>query len=185
MILLFHIMQTSSKSTLFLLEDTLHISRHIGPKCTMAPPSFEVAQAMATVKAKYCRFADTQQWESFDQILLPDFEFKMKHGNVVHDFSSRHDWVTHFTELFRPLQTQHLVGPAELDQGSPDEVKAVVPVQYLVASKDQRSKLRMLGAGYLHDTNRRVDSAWFLARSEAKQYVLRTGSLLVLRMLQV
>lgn len=142
----------------------------------MAPPSLEVAYAITTVKAKYCRLVDTQEWESFDQVMLPDFKFKIKQGDSVTNLTTRHDWVTQFTEQLKSLQTHHLVGPGELEEVSPDEVKAIIPIQYLIAHKDQTSKFRTSGGAFYHDIFKRVDGAWFLAETEAKQYVLRANS---------
>lgn len=139
-------------------------------------PSPEAAQAIAHTKAKYCRLLDTQQWHLFDEIVLPDFKFRMvEDGTVVNrdgvdiDFQAREPWIAHFSELFKGKQSHHLVGPAELDEVSAGQVNAKFAVQYYVTEKEISPKWRMTGGGHYHEVYKRVDGAWFLAQCRIEE----------------
>ncbi|PSR81619.1 hypothetical protein BD289DRAFT_484337 [Coniella lustricola] len=135
----------------------------------MRPPP-NVAQAIAETKARYCRFADSDMWDALDKVVLPDFTFEVLDNGVAPSgifpsFTSRETWVAYFRELFTTKQAMHLVGVPELEQVSPDEVRAVFPIQYVIAdqgnSPDPES--RITGGGHFHEVYRRVEDGWLLA----------------------
>lgn len=146
-------------------------------------PSFEVAQAIAHAKAKYCRLVDTQQWHLLSEVVLPDFDFKIvEDGTVVNrggvdiDFQGREPWIAHFSEVFKGKQSHHMVGPAELDEVSADQVNAKFAVQYYVAEKGADPRMRMAGGGHYHEVFKRVDGAWFLAQCRIEETYLTVDS---------
>lgn len=99
-------------------------------------PSPEVAQVIGEKKALYCRYLDTQKWDLFDQVMLPDVEwnFAGKEGMKL-SFASRDAFVAHFSDFFKSLQSIHVMGTAEMAQASPNEVKAVFAGQWLSGPK--------------------------------------------------
>ncbi|EKJ71994.1 hypothetical protein FPSE_07848 [Fusarium pseudograminearum CS3096] len=121
-------------------------------------------------KAKYCRLADTQQWDKFDSIMLPNatYSFHEPNGSVItqdgvtYAWSSRADWTAFFNNANKDLQAIHNIGPAEMEQISPDEIKASWSVIYHVGNKDPNSGAHGTGGGYYHETWRKVGDDWFM-----------------------
>lgn len=121
-------------------------------------------------KAQYCRFADSHQWHKFDTIMLsnatysfhePDGSVIMK-GDLPMKWLSRDDWTAFFSNENKDLQAIHNVGPAEMEQVSPDEIKAVFSVIYHVGNKEADSGFHGTGGGYYHETWKKVGDDWFM-----------------------
>ncbi|KAF3764852.1 hypothetical protein M406DRAFT_234253, partial [Cryphonectria parasitica EP155] len=131
----------------------------------------EIAQAIIEKKAQYCRFADSQKWDLFDKVVLPDFRFEFIDNGVVPKeavfplFQSREACVAHFSKLLAVKQAHHLVGSPELEQVSSDEVKAVFPIHYYIADKGPipKPESRITGGAHYHEVFKRVGDEWFLA----------------------
>lgn len=133
------------------------------PTMTVSP---EVALAIHQTKAKYCRFADTKQWDAFEQITVPNIVFKMvQDGAVSASFPDRASWISHFSEFFKGKQCHHLIGGAEYEEVGPDEVKAIFAIQYYVADEGTTPKFRMTGGAHYHEVYKRVNGTWLLAES--------------------
>ncbi|KAL4731006.1 putative cyclase fgr4 [Fusarium chlamydosporum] len=116
--------------------------------------SLETYTIIQQKKAQYCRFADSHQWEKFDTIMLPNATYSFHEpdgslimkGDIPFSWSSRDDWVAFFSSENKELQAIHNVGPAEMEQISPDKVKAVWSVMYHVGNKDAGSGFHGTGA---------------------------------------
>ncbi|CAF3465378.1 unnamed protein product [Fusarium graminearum] len=124
----------------------------------------------AEKKAKYCRLADTQQWDKFDSIMLPNatYSFHEPDGSVItqngvtYAWSSLADWAAFFNNANKDLQAIHNIGPAEMEQISPDEIKASWSVIYHVGNKEPDSGAHGTRGGYYHETWRKVGDDWFM-----------------------
>lgn len=133
-------------------------------------PSADVAQAIVETKGRYCRFIDSRLWDVMDRNTLADFTFEFVDNGVCPSgtfpsFTSRDTWVAYFGEIFKTKQSMHLVGAPELEQISSEEVKAIFPVQFVIADKgtNPSPESRMTGGGHYHDVFKRVNGEWLLA----------------------
>lgn len=133
----------------------------------VSPEAYAIIQQK---KAKYCRLADTQQWDKFDSIMLPNatYSFHEPNGRVItqngvtYAWSSLADWAAFFNNANKDLQAIHNIGPAEMEQISPNEIKASWSVIYHVGNKDPNSGSHGTGGGYYHETWRKVGDDWFM-----------------------
>ncbi|KAI2464978.1 hypothetical protein F4781DRAFT_49824 [Annulohypoxylon bovei var. microspora] len=129
--------------------------------------SSEVRDIITRKKQQYCRFADTNQWLNMTKIALPEATFKFLKADgtfiiqegVEYNFSS----TAEFIKCLGATNTQsvHLVGPGELEQTSPDEVKAIWPLIYHAGMQGSNIE-HNTGGGYYHETWRRRDNDWFI-----------------------
>ena len=95
----------------------------------------EAVEIISRKKLQYCRFADSNQWQFFDNIMLPDITltFTESDGTIINQagtdcsFPSREAWIAHYSKLFTTLQTIHVTSSGEFEQISPDEVKVIHP----------------------------------------------------------
>jgi hypothetical protein len=136
------------------------------------PP--EIAQIITTKKLQYCRFADTQKWERFSEIALPECTFEYwEGGKVIVDQGFTYSWpstegfTSFFSGAFKTLQTMHLVSPGEFTYISGDEIEAIFPVVYHSAlAKGAESTHGVTGTGGGHYFERyklQEDGDWLMA----------------------
>ncbi|KAI1047802.1 hypothetical protein LB505_012841 [Fusarium chuoi] len=132
--------------------------------------SSEAAAIIQRKKAQYCRFADSNQWDRFDSIMLPNATFLFHNpdgsvitkGDIEYSWSSTKDWVAFFENEFKTMQTIHIVGPAEMEQIAPDEIKAIWAVTYHAGTKEHEGGVHGTGGGHYHETWRKVGDDWFM-----------------------
>lgn len=129
----------------------------------------EAAAIIQRKKAQYCRFADSNQWDRFDSIMLPNATFLFHNpdgsvitkGDIEYSWSSTKDWVAFFENEFKTMQTIHIVGPAEMEQIAPDEIKSIWAVTYHAGTKEQGG-VHGTGGGHYHETWKKVGDDWFI-----------------------
>lgn len=130
----------------------------------------EAAAIIQRKKAQYCRFADSNQWNRFDSIVLPNATFLFHNpdgsvitkGDIEYSWSSTKDWVAFFENEFKTMQTIHIVGPAEMEQIAPDEIKAIWAVTYHAGTKEHEGGVHGTGGGHYHETWKKVGDDWFM-----------------------
>ncbi|KAI6762326.1 hypothetical protein HG531_002879 [Fusarium graminearum] len=83
-------------------------------------------------------------------------------NGVTYAWSSLADWAAFFNNANKDLQAIHNIGPAEMEQISPDEIKANWSVIYHVGNKEPDSGAHGTGGGYYHETWRKVGDDWFM-----------------------
>ncbi|KAL0941026.1 uncharacterized protein CTRU02_203789 [Colletotrichum truncatum] len=131
---------------------------------------YEIAETIRRKKAKYCRYADTNQWHLFDQIALPDATFKFvdKKNEVVRQNGAAHEWGSlaefqeHFTKTNAHIDAIHMVNAGELEMVADDEVKAIFGVLFHAGALDSEAGLHSTGAGHYHEVWKKVGDDWFL-----------------------
>ncbi|KAK7423698.1 hypothetical protein QQX98_000888 [Neonectria punicea] len=134
--------------------------------------SQETKDIITTKKLQYCRFADSNQWDSFDKILTPDaicefFESEgviQNQGGVDCRFSSREEVVGFFSKATAGMQTLHVISPGEMEQTGPDEIKVIWGAVFQMGSKEPSGGMHGTGGGYFHETWIRKGDDWFLHR---------------------
>ncbi|RYP72662.1 hypothetical protein DL769_004404 [Monosporascus sp. CRB-8-3] len=130
----------------------------------------EAAAIIQRKKLLYARWADHNQFHLFDQIALPEatFSFWKADGTLFHEggvdysFSSREEFANYVTTIFDKIQAIHLIGPAELEQTSPDEIKAVFGCIYHSGVKGSDTEGHGTGGGHYHETWVRKGDDWFM-----------------------
>ncbi|KAF4984966.1 hypothetical protein FDECE_16932 [Fusarium decemcellulare] len=130
----------------------------------------EAAAIIQRKKAQYCRFADTHQWDRFDTIMLPNAEFSfhdpdgsvIKKGDMEYSWSSTKDWAAFFKNENKEMQAIHIVGPAEMEQVSPDEIKSIWAVVYHVGNKGSEGGVHGTGGGHYYESWKKVGDDWFM-----------------------
>ena len=130
----------------------------------------DVAEVIRRKKSQYGRFADTKQWHNFDKIALPDAEYSffdtdgsvLQVGKTALAFGSTEAFRTFFTRFFANVQTLHNFGPGELEQNSPEEVKAVWSVEDQIIANGTAGLVELRGGGFYYETWRLKDGDWFL-----------------------
>jgi hypothetical protein len=137
----------------------------------MTAPPPDVAERIRYKKSQYTRFADSKQWHRFDTIFVPDatFCFVDQDGKVVstpdgttsYSWQSLESWAAFFDNAFTNLQVIHHIGPGELEQVGPDEVKAVFTVLYHAGPKGYGNDPHETGGGHYHETWVRKGDDWF------------------------
>jgi hypothetical protein len=137
-------------------------------KMAVSPEAYAI---ISQKKAKYCRLADTQQWDKFDSIMLPNatYSFHDPDGSVIirdgttFSWSSRDEWAAFFNNENKEIQAIHNIGPPEMEQVAPDEIKAIWSVIYHAGNKNAESGVHGTGGGYYHETWKKVGDDWFMA----------------------
>ena len=154
---------------------------HLSQALTIAPPSFkmpavspEIAQIITTKKLQYCRFADTHQWEKFNQVALPECTYEYTdHGEVIVDHGFTYSWkstkafTSFFSAAFETLQTLHHVGPGEFKFISFNEVQAIFPIVYysgLAKGFNSTQGVTGVGGGHYYETYTRKGSDWLMSK---------------------
>ncbi|KAH8659889.1 hypothetical protein BX600DRAFT_499190 [Xylariales sp. PMI_506] len=139
----------------------------------MPEVSPEVAQIITRKKLWYCRYSDTNQWELWDQVALPECTYEYHSNGKVfskagftYAWGSSSEFTAFFSKAFENLQTIHMVGPGEFEQVSDDEVKAVFTVIYFSSLKKTATEshgVQGTGGGHYFETYKRKGDDWFLA----------------------
>ncbi|KAK3368461.1 hypothetical protein B0H63DRAFT_488503 [Podospora didyma] len=136
----------------------------------------EIAQIIQTKKLQYARFADTHQWEKFNQVALPECTYSYTdHGKIIVDhgftyrWSSTKDFTTFFSAAFQTLQTMHHIGPGEFNytDSSLSEVLAIFPVVYysaLAQGATDTQGVTGTGGGHYYETYRRKGTDWLMSK---------------------
>ncbi|KAI1637013.1 hypothetical protein F4809DRAFT_650161 [Biscogniauxia mediterranea] len=136
----------------------------------MAAVTPETAVAINRKKARYARYADTKQWDKFEEeVALPDaqYDYQDVEGKTI-DLGTPCKFAStkHFTAFFRPffarLQTLHNVGPGDFTQTADDEVEAVFAFEDQLLAPPLGSWAELRGGGFYYETWKRVDGDWFL-----------------------
>lgn len=136
----------------------------------MTPPSPETVEIIRRKKAQYCRFVDTKQWSRLPEIALPTaklnfFEPDMTPLGVGKKkllFDSLQAYTDYVSKGLAGMQSIHVIGLEELEQTSPDEVKAIFCMRDDVKMVNSLGLVWSTGGGYYHETWRRKGDDWFL-----------------------
>ncbi len=112
------------------------------------------------LKARYCRFADEQDWVGFRSLFLDDARCTYNAGT----FEDPDAMVDVFRDMVVGGTTVHLCHQAEIDVVGPDEATAVWAFTDRVLLPPGAPAGSWTGSGWYHETYRRVDGRWRIAR---------------------
>ncbi|SCN99727.1 uncharacterized protein FFB20_10977 [Fusarium fujikuroi] len=132
--------------------------------------SSEDATTIHENKAAYCRLADTNQWDRFGDIILPNatFEFQNRDGSIMvedgvpYTWSSRDEWASYFKHKNKDIQTIHIIGPAEMEQTATDTIKAIWSVIFHLGSKEAHTGLHGTGGGHYYEVWKKIGDVWLM-----------------------
>lgn len=120
----------------------------------------DVATIITKKKAQYARFADTHQWEKFNQVALPECTYYYTdHGKLIVENGFTYKWDTtaqftgFFSEAFKTVQTLHHVGIGEFRwmNAQKTKVEAIFGVYYASAlAKGATETIATIGSGGGH-----------------------------------
>lgn len=128
-------------------------------------------------KARYCRHADTKQWDAFasafvahPQILIYDAA-----DQLMVSFETREAFVAAARGYLEGAQSIHQVHNEELTQLSDTEINAIWSMEDCVIFPDVADDPRPArhhGYGHYHERWILEDGAWRLARMELRRTIL-------------
>lgn len=138
--------------------------------------SFEEIEKIRLLKAKYCRYIDTKNFEEWGKLFTPNAEltFYNLDGSPQYHFSSVAALLSATKDGFADAQTIHQLHNSEIEFISDTEVRAIwsmEDVQIFPASGDN-PKNTVHGYGFYHDTWRLIDGEWKLAVLELRRIIL-------------
>lgn len=124
-------------------------------------------EAIRRLKAAYCRFVDTKQWERLEALFTPDAS--LDGFGSVPDGADPATFVAAVAKtLARAVSTHHVHAP-EIVLDGPDSARAIWPMMDHVdfppgESAGGRPRRRgWLGRGWYEERYVRVDGAWLIA----------------------
>ncbi|EOO00911.1 putative bile acid 7-alpha protein [Phaeoacremonium minimum UCRPA7] len=161
-------------ASLFHLTTSLTIDILPTPTPTKMPAvKPEIAQIIQDKKLKYARYADTHQWEKFNEVAWPDCTYNYKdHDEIIVDHGFTYSWnstaefTAFFSMAFSTLQTSHHVGPGEFTWVSCDQVDAIFPIVYysgLAKGVNSTQGVTGVGAGHYFNSYTRNGSDWLMS----------------------
>jgi len=129
------------------------------------------------VKARYCRFIDTQDWDGFARLFAKDasMTFYDVGGAVLYSFTGRDDFLASTIEALSGARSIHQVHNSEIELTSTRSALAIWSMEDRVAYAEgaRRSFRTLHGFGHYHETLRFVDGQWLIQALELKRTFLR------------
>jgi hypothetical protein len=127
----------------------------------------EIAEIIRHKKSQYVRYIDTKQWSKFELVALPDAELSfynpdgsiMTLGRKHLLFISIRAFAEYFGKFFDSAQTLHMIGNAEFEMVTSDEVKVIWSMEDQIIIS-HIAEIR--GGGYYYETWVKTENGWFL-----------------------
>ncbi|MCB2078471.1 MAG: nuclear transport factor 2 family protein [Novosphingobium sp.] len=129
-------------------------------------PNFEDWLAICNLKAAYCRFLDTKDWDSWMQLFTEDVvvDTSGSGGNVSH---GRDVFVASVRGSIESAKTAHQVHSPEITIHG-DEARAVWAMQDRVAWGDKA----LTGYGHYHERYVRTETGWRIAEQSLTRLIM-------------
>ena len=121
-------------------------------------------EKIRALKARYCRFLDTKQWEAFGQLLSADvvLAFYDAAGPSQMKVEGRNEVMRQIPAYFRHAQTVHQVKHHEIELLTPTTARAIWAVEDIVTFSDPVDSPSAVihGYGYYHERYEKTDGEW-------------------------
>lgn len=121
-------------------------------------------EAIKQLKARYCRYLDTKNWQAWREIFTDDFvsDTSAAGGQVI---AGADEFVAYLRKtLGKPSQpTVHQVHAPEIELTSPTTARGVWALQDVVRLAPG---LNLNGYGHYHETYEKVDGRWQIKTSK-------------------
>jgi ketosteroid isomerase-like protein len=131
----------------------------------------EAKFAITEVKARYCRFLDTKDWEGFAGLMADDFVFHMD-GTSLPIIHGREAAVKQVIASVGTAKTAHQVHTPEFQFVSPDEAHVIWPMQDRVIWPDKA----LTGYGHYHVRYVRQGGQWKIAATKLTRLIMERGA---------
>ncbi|WP_216893167.1 nuclear transport factor 2 family protein [Nocardia alni] len=136
------------------------------------PDALRDIEAIEDLKARYFRFIDTKDWDSFATVLTEDVVFDVRGGTAATEPGATYSEppVTGRAETVEFLRTS-LTGLVSVHQGylpeialtGPDEATGTWAMADVLRAGAGAPFRTARGYGHYHETYRRVDGVWLIA----------------------
>ncbi len=117
-------------------------------------------EKIRTLKARYCRFLDTKQWEAFGRLLSEDVvvAFYDTAGKLQMKVEGRDELMRQLPAYFDPAQSVHQVKHHEIELLTPTTARAIWAVEDIVTFSDpvHSPSAVIHGFGYYHEHYRKT-----------------------------
>jgi hypothetical protein len=139
----------------------------------MSSPDWSDIERLKILKAQYCRFADTKQWDKYFDLFADDFSFEVSAGAVFDadgagerfGDSGRQQGRANFSDWVRrtaaPIEVSvHHCHLPEIEILDVDRAKAIWALEdrlYFLPEHPHRS---FHGFGHYHETYQRINGEW-------------------------
>lgn len=127
-------------------------------------------------KARYCRFIDTQQWDKFAALLIPEPRIRMfdPEGNEIATFDRRDAFIAAARAFLEGARSSHQIHNDEIDLVSDGEISAVWAMEDVVVNAAPRpdQPARMHGYGHYYETWTLTPAGWRIARLDLTRTIL-------------
>jgi hypothetical protein len=127
-------------------------------------------------KARYCRFVDTKDWESFGTLFVDEPTIRMydPSGGLIASFDRREDYISAAKAFVEGGQTIHQLHNDEIDHLSETDIGATWSMEDLLVFPKPRADqpLRLNGFGHFHERWTLGDGGWRIARLELRRTIL-------------
>ncbi len=117
-----------------------------------------------TLKARYCRFMDTKQWEAFSQLLSEEvvLEFYDTAGALQLKVEGREEVMRQVPAYLKSAQSVHLVQHHEIELLTPTTARGIWAVEDIITFFDpvHSPSAVIHGFGYYHEHYEKSAGQW-------------------------
>jgi len=135
-------------------------------------------EAIRRLKARYCRFLDTKDYEAWKALFAPDVVVKLDmaistggaDGQTAPDLNGLDEFVPVVLGGVEHAQTKHHVHTPEIDLTSDTTASAIWAMEDLLLFPDGGE---LFGAGHYHETYEKRDGEWVITSLHLTRTILR------------
>lgn len=135
-------------------------------------------EAIRRLKARYCRFLDTKDYEAWKALFAPDVVVKLDmaistggaDGQTAPDLNGLDEFVPVVLGGVEHAQTKHHVHTPEIDLTSDTAASAIWAMEDLLLFPDGGE---LFGAGHYHETYEKRDGGWVITSLHLTRTILR------------
>ncbi|MCF6386996.1 nuclear transport factor 2 family protein [Mycobacterium sp. MBM] len=135
-------------------------------------------EAIRRLKARYCRFLDTKDYEAWKALFAPDVVVKLDmaisaggaDGQTAPDLNGLDEFVPVVLGGVEHAQTKHHVHTPEIDLTSNTTASAIWAMEDLLLFADGGE---LFGAGHYHETYEKRDGDWVITSLHLTRTILR------------
>jgi hypothetical protein len=135
-------------------------------------------EAIRRLKARYCRFLDTKDYEAWKALFAPDVVVKLDmaistggaDGQTAPDLNGLDEFVPVVLGGVEHAQTKHHVHTPEIDLTSNTTASAIWAMEDLLLFPDGGE---LFGAGHYHETYEKRDGGWVITSLHLTRTILR------------
>ena len=135
-------------------------------------------EAIRRLKARYCRFLDTKDYEAWKALFAPDVVVKVDmaistagaDGQTAPDLNGLDEFVPVVLGGVEHAQTKHHVHTPEIDLTSDTTASAIWAMEDLLLFPDGGE---LFGAGHYHETYEKHDGDWVITSLHLTRTILR------------